>query len=286
MIIILDTNIILRYPKLLGVQNPEYSLVVTSEVLDELNESAKKVRIEEDFFTLIKMAEKVGNISIFNSDLPEVLNYEEKLKHVFGKVDKSLITTALFFKAQQSKKVKIATLDREVQNVARNNSIDIITNDELKQLFIEDIEQSKPLSKNIQKFEKSQRNGYWISLVSAVLATFVAVRGYDNIRTVVSTINIWGTVLLFIIIGVALFILREKQRLGYGIFEFLIGVTAIVLLFEPSKFEYNRIIFNMDFSVKLIGGLYIMVRGQDNIVKALKNKKLGIILREKFGIGE
>lgn len=285
MVIILDTNIVLRYPKILGIRVPKTSLVITSGVIEELNETTKKVNIEEGFFMLIDMAEKGGNISIFNSDLPEVLVYEEKIKNVFGKVDKSLISTALFFK-NQGEKVKIATLDREVQNVARINSIDIITNEELKQLFSDDIEQTKPLSEDIKKFENSQRTSSLLSVLTGSLVTAIAIKGYDNLPIIISTINIWGTILLIIFLGILLFVLREKQRLSYGVFEFLIGITAIILLFEPSNFNFESIEFNMDFSVKLLGGLYIMVRGQDNIVKSLKNKKLGLILKDKFGIGD
>jgi hypothetical protein len=36
--------------------------------------------------------------------------------------------------------------------------------------------------------------------------------------------------------------------------------------------------------LKLLGGLYIMVRGQENVLKAIKNKKLGLWLKDIIGI--
>ena len=41
----------------------------------------------------------------------------------------------------------------------------------------------------------------------------------------------------------------------------------------------------MDFSIKYLGGLYIMVRGQDNIVKGLAKTRTGEILKYKYKIG-
>lgn len=68
-------------------------------------------------------------------------------------------------------------------------------------------------------------------------------------------------------------------------FEFLVGVVAIIALFSPNEFDFKAINFNLDFNIKLVGGLYIMVRGQDNIVKSQKDKKFGLWLKDKYGIG-
>ncbi len=68
-------------------------------------------------------------------------------------------------------------------------------------------------------------------------------------------------------------------------FEFIIGVLAIIVIFSSNNFDFSKVTFNLDFNIKLLGGLYIMVRGQDNIVRAIKDTKYGLYLKDKFGIG-
>lgn len=67
-------------------------------------------------------------------------------------------------------------------------------------------------------------------------------------------------------------------------FEFAIGFAKIVITLVPANFDY-KILANLDTDINLLGGLYIMVRGQDNIVKALKWSKFGVYLNEKLQLG-
>ncbi|GAB3956907.1 hypothetical protein GCM10028805_48100 [Spirosoma harenae] len=84
------------------------------------------------------------------------------------------------------------------------------------------------------------------------------------------------------IASLVLYFIREKYRSGYGIFEFLVGLI-ISFLVNPSSPE---IITDPNLSLKILGGLYIMVRGLDNIVKGLEGRKQGIWLKENWGIGK
>lgn len=284
MILILDTNIILRYPKLLGLNIPKTKLVITSEVLEELNENSQIAKIEDSFFELLNTAIKSGNISIFDSE-SETIIHDPNFSSTYGKVDNSLFIAAFFYKHTSKDKVKIASLDREVQKIAKDNSFEIYNIHEIRDLISQN-SKNQPLLQKIIKFEKNQTLQIWLSIISSSVATLIATKSYENISSIIATINVWGTIILILFFGILLFVLREKQRLGYGLFEFLIGAVGIILLFEPTKFNYDNMVFDMDFGIKLLGGLYIMVRGQDNIVKSLKNKKLGIMLKEKYGIGE
>lgn len=118
----------------------------------------------------------------------------------------------------------------------------------------------------------------WFSVLSAgqYIVTFYAV--------IVKSHNVWGTVVVSVCLGIALYIIREKQRMLYGGIEFICGVLAIYSIFQESKFELGEIPYTLEFSVKIAGGLYIMVRGQDNMVKALKGTKAGNWLAKR-GIG-
>jgi len=100
----------------------------------------------------------------------------------------------------------------------------------------------------------------------------------------VQTLPIWGTTILILLLGISLFVFREKQKVSYGITEFILGaITAIYYL--PFWSDYSQIVEHSDTSLKIAGGLYIMVRGQDNIIKGLQGTKLGLQIKTLTGVG-
>lgn len=141
------------------------------------------------------------------------------------------------------------------------------------------------LNSKIATFEKKNLRYYITGIFTGILASVFASVIFANLQLIFSTINVWGTIILILLAGVGLFIYREKQKLSYGIFEVAVGIIAIISLFVPVDFNYKELTFDLNFNLKLIGGLYIMVRGQDNVLKSIKNKKLGLWIKDKIGIG-
>lgn len=73
--------------------------------------------------------------------------------------------------------------------------------------------------------------------------------------------------------GTALYAWRERWRLSYGISELLVGVTASYKVFADQNI-LERFVDQVAY-LQLIAGLYIMVRGFDNIAKGLEPTPLG-----------
>lgn len=138
---------------------------------------------------------------------------------------------------------------------------------------------------NIVTFERKQNISLLLGIFIGIGIATLAFVIYFNLATIIGALNIWGTITAILFCGIILFILRERQRLIYGVAEFLIGAISIIILFTAKDFEYDKMNFDIDFFLKLLAGLYIMVRGQDNIVKHQKNTKFGIWLMQ-YGIGK
>jgi hypothetical protein len=90
-----------------------------------------------------------------------------------------------------------------------------------------------------------RRNGY-ISSYS---------RPLGNIQLIIKSINIWGTVIIILLLGIALYLFRARYRLAYGIFEVIVGVLVAIFVFGP-KFDYSNLQIFAFFQI--LGGLYIM----------------------------
>jgi rRNA maturation endonuclease Nob1 len=288
--IILDTNVILRQPKILGLKIPNVSLLIPLPIIEELNSRAYLRGAPSDKrIDLIQRAHEDGSISIVNTDTDPYRQLIKKFEATnLSKPDLAILSLAIDFK-MKGKDVKIASTDKEIIKFAASNGIKILDDSEIENL-IQDFtghknQSSSKLKQEIVSYEKNEKKSFSLGVVLGIIITSIAYLAFNNIGRIVATINIWGTVSLILILGFCLFIFREKKRLSYGVVEFLVGALAIIILFQPDNFDYSKVDFNFEFGLKVLAGLYIMVRGQDNIVKALKDTKIGLYLKEKFNIG-
>jgi rRNA-processing protein FCF1 len=309
--IILDTNIIIAYPKLLGLSIKGVKFVIPIDVITELTGKSGENNSRAE---LIQKAVTQGTISIIDHTLPGFAKYYEP---AIGDTDSSIIAIALNY-ITNGLSAKIATFDKKLSRTAIENHIEILSKDELekfiqkfenpekksfKKIFLEvlwDLTETMfpiiPILKSllvdlkdveipsiqgkILFFERKENVNLIAGIIIGIVFTLLSVLIYLKLNVIISTINIWGTIIATLIFGVILFVVRERQRLGYGIFEFLVGVISIIILFYSDDFDYSKINFTTDVYLKIAAGLYIMVRGQDNIVKAIKDTRLGLTLRK------
>lgn len=134
--IILDTNIIILYPKILGLQIPEIHFIVPIDVISELNSRAtQKGKSFDDRVDLIEKSASEGTVSILNTDLPGFKRYFDLVNYnrIAG-ADYSLIAVALNFQ-ERGEIVKIATLDKEVQNIAGKHNLEVLNKEEIENLI-------------------------------------------------------------------------------------------------------------------------------------------------------
>ena len=289
--IILDTNIILRHPKVLGLEIPDTTFLIPSDVIEELNiRAGQRGVLFDQRMDLIRKASDQGTISIIyleDSILKKYINIFRS--HNISGADLAIVALAIESKNSKDN-VKIATSDREISKIAANPiyKIDILSDVDMANLlagFKEPTINNDTIQNKISNYEKKEKINFGMGILTGLLVAIVVNVAFNNIQRIILSINIWGTIVAAPILGVALFVFREKRRLSYGVSEFVVGILGIFSLFQSTDFDYSKINFNLDFSIKLIGGLYIMVRGQDNIVKAIKDNKFGLYLKDKFGIG-
>ena len=100
-----------------------------------------------------------------------------------------------------------------------------------------------------------------------MIVNFIGLLANQNIDKIIETVNIWGTVFLVILSAFFLYFLRGRMRLSYGITEFLFGIIVSVRTFYPD-FDLKNLKSIIIFQI--VAGLYIMIRGLDNIGKGLK----------------
>ena len=81
-------------------------------------------------------------------------------------------------------------------------------------------------------------------------------------------------IVITIVLGIAFYIMRCRWQLGYGVFEVLVSLVVISLTFYPQTnylllAEFSWQGWFLSKSVGVLAGIYVMVRGLDNVEKGL-----------------
>ena len=117
--------------------------------------------------------------------------------------------------------------------------------------------------------------GFGIALAATAVATLVVL----NHQLIFHTAPAWIAPIVILLVGLLFFWWREHGRLSYGLFEAMAGLLiasqSIVTLPAPYELSTAK-------SIQLLGGLYVMVRGLDNIDRGIDDTRLGVWWKRLF----
>ena len=155
-----------------------------------------------------------------------------------------------------------------------------ITLDELRNELSEEATLNPDIATDAKALMSSQARYLFRGFLGGVLITLFLVIAWFNIQLIVSTLRVWGTVALVVISGIFLYWLRGRFRLPYGITEICVGVLMATKVFYPS-FDYGQI--QPSELLQILAGVYIMVRGLDNLGKALRGTRVASLWQNFSG---
>lgn len=176
--------------------------------------------------------------------------------------------------------VAIASDDLQILKVARQYEIKTFNMKELETLFERDVEINERIKKLVDSLLTKQNKRLLFGIVVGVAASFSANFIWSNFGKIISTFTTWGTLVGILSLGICIYAVRGRYRLPYGVFEFFFGFITALRVIWP-HFNYSE--FKAIDFLQIIAGLYIMVRGQDNIGRALKRTKFGAKWRKYSG---
>ena len=280
--ILLDTRIIIEYPNLLGIESLEYVFVTTDNVIEEIRNSGNPLNISyNERLRLIENAVQFGSIKLVSTNIGPI----EEIRYSITSIrldwkDKGLISYILH-KRNLKEEVYLATTDKMLLKFAPSFNIKILAKDELDNLLITTSKRSESYNtdsiyEQIEDFESKEnsriRNGFFVGFVLSLIAFLI----YRNIQLIILSAGIWITISSMILLSFILYIVREKWRLPYGFLEFSVGVFSVWAVFFQSNFHYKAVLFDTNFYIRIIGGIYIMVRGIDNMMIATKDTNFAL----------
>ncbi|EFX6554560.1 twitching motility protein PilT [Shigella flexneri] len=275
---IIDTNVLLQHPEILS-RAGNRKLVIPRAVMHELSYRGKSNKWSDitDLVAssipagvlIVEAPEKIKN-DIFQSD--------RNAQRLTG-ADFDIARIAISYAERQGEEVPcVVTNDRALSYFLASRNITSMTGiefiNESKGDFL-----NKEIEEKAEKAVSSQKRYLKASFVLGGLASLVANIVYSNMEVLVSTITVWGTMMGLPVLGLILFWYRENFRLSYGVFECCIGVIMSYYVLFPT-FDYSSL--GVKEGIQILGGLYAMVRGLDNIGKGVIGTRLETLWLKVF----
>lgn len=267
---ILDSNVLIRYPQVLSRAKTRL-IVIPRAVLDELSQR-RPHGVGSDIADLVAASASLG-VQIV--DTPEKPPYEIARSTGFfkklGGADFDLAGIAIAYAEKHGIDAPcVVTDDKALMAFLSTQNIQSISGSDFLELSKGD-SINEAIQTGAEKVVYLQRRHVAASFILGGLAAGIGNVIYTNFALLVSTITVWGTMLGLPALGFALFFYRQRFRLSYGIFEFFIGTVMSCYTLFPN-FNYERL--GVAESIQILGGLYVMVRGLDNIGKGLEGTRL------------
>lgn len=269
--IVLDSDIIVNHPEILSYSREGTKLIVPDVVLEEiLNFQSTSGR---QLGALLQNAQE-QNIIFFSG----TISPKEKLQGTVL-VNFSDYTIAGYAKylQEQGNDVVLATEEKKLITFARSNGIQTFDWSALIAHLSTNSRKVESIENQAERIESKARWSILVNIVIAILLLLLFIwfiRKYGDSLT--SFANLFWVAFL-VLIGFALFEVRQKRRQLYGFVEIGFGILTIAVCFYPSI-----ILANWDFYLKIVAGLYVIVRGLDNVQIGSDKKSLGTIIKKLF----
>jgi len=248
--------------------SPNIRFLIPKAVLRELSGRSDKFRSRQFFHILGRHGDKY-------TLLP---NPEGWPQHKGGDegVDMLVLKTAIDHSiSHPDSRVVLATDDSDFTTAKLNlgGNFDIVNGNKLRSFIRSNSEttSSKANPKGLEKSPEGQSYTLWnrLRLWGSFIIAGAFGWGANRLFALASqadpaTLRLIPTCLAAAIGGPLLFMLRSRFHLAYGLIEVTVGyIAAAYAIFSPSKSDNTTLTI-----LQLLGGLYIIVRGMDNIEKA------------------
>lgn len=275
---IIDTSVLFQHPQILS-RAGNRKLVIPRAVMEELSHRGKGSKWA-DIAELVASSIPTG---VKIADAPEKLENDliqsDRNAQRLSGADFDIARIAIAYAEEQGIDTPcVVTNDKALAYFLSSRNIKSITGSE----FIGESKGdslNKDIEDKAEKVVSSQRSYIFTSFVLGVLASAAGNIIYSNIELLVSTITVWGTMVGLPILGLALFWYRENFRLSYGSFEFCVGLIMSYYVFFPT-FSYSGL--GVIEGIQILGGLYVMVRGLDNVGKGVSGTRLETLWAKLF----
>lgn len=258
MLYILDTGAIIQRPEILA-HAAAGDLLIPQATVDDIRDREKR-GLRADLEHLLDQAIAAGAV-------------------VAPPADGGIAELALNLAAENgAENVRVVTTDRRLVRLLASKGVTSIGGSDLLSA-----QATAPSDAGLEQAAKrivsTQHHNLASGVAIALAGTAMAIVVVRNHQLIFHTAPDWIVPIALLLAGLLFFWWRERDRLSYGLFEVMIGLLissqSIVTLPAPAELSTAK-------SIQLVGGLYVMVRGLDNIDRSVEDTRFGGWWRRLF----
>ncbi len=244
----------------------------------EIEARSKRAGGRQRLLPLIEAAAQNG-ILIFD-DVDVVKSLGTSLADRLGYADSSLLASALRVKAGGDSPA-IVTSDRDVIVAAMAAGLEALTpTDAWNELESAPATADAPLAQRTDQAVIESKSHSRLLVLGGVLIGLSSVLLLDHIDYIIATVPVWGTISGLVAISILLYWVRGRMRLHYGITELFVGLAAG---WYAVRTPADSARFSAVLLIQVLGPVYVMVRGLDNIGKGVQTTRYGDKWAQLFG---
>lgn len=263
-IYVLDSSAITSKPEVLNRAGAT-SLVVPEAVLSEM-QGRRNGLWSGRLGSLLSQAIKAG-LGVIPNPMPVAGDFapQDRDARMLSGADLDIARVALAF-ASEGKRVGVVTLDSVLRRYLEARSVSTFSPEEFLEKTSVAEKGNEELKAAVEQLSNDQVSYLVRNVSAAVLAMLVFAVFWFFREPLLNTLNIWSTVIGLLVLGVAFYSFRQRQRLAYGLCEVAFGWFGAAIAFWPT-FNYQSV--GVTGAIQIFGGLYVIVRGLDNIGKCV-----------------
>lgn len=265
---ILATSALLGNPVMLA-HSSKRRLVIPSAVKLEISSRLRGQGGQD----ILKVIDSVKNVEIV--DAPAIDSQNKGVWNL-GNADAAVARIAVERSGSDKRKVVVVTQNVELQRLLKGFGIASQTSREVLKEWSADL-LDKGTQKSVKAFASKQLALVLASGAGGIVVAALAIFAFHFRSYFIATFTVGGSVFLFCSLSFILFWFRQKHRIPYGIAEWIVGavMTIYALYFTTSSGMVVQ-------GIQILGGLYAMVRGLDNLGKGLQRTKFGELWEKCF----
>ncbi|MGF6440114.1 PIN domain-containing protein [Paraburkholderia youngii] len=283
---VLDGNVFLSRPEVIAAIETDAQVYVPEIVIHEMTTIIQSGRISRfKVGQVVGLAERHGGFR-FERPLPEQYTetYQDALLSALRSgltriEDEVAVIATVLSREHGLAAVTVVTESPRLESFLRSNGISSLRVREF--LKANSALVSRELFGRYLRLSRQMFARTLLSIFGGVLVSIFLAMLFTQRARLFSTFPVWGTLTIFPITGIFFYWFRERYRLIYGAAETGVGLLtmygATFVTFDFASISYEH-------PGQILGGLYIMVRGLDNLAKGLKGTRLEPIWNRFFPV--
>ncbi len=254
-------------PFLLTILDTRVKVLIARSWYERLIDATERSVIHKSIHTLLLEAKTKGSLVVVDMDssllreIPE--DVQEHLKSVQSRIGverASTVVLASWVKSvHREDEVYVTTTDGDVIDESTKCQILTYLPFGADKIAAEGTLRDAELKSLAGKFH---RLTHLVTLAFPIIAGLLAWSLKPIFTWALSSINVWGIIVGIVIVSIVMYWFRSRQRLAYGSSEFVFGVVLAIRVFIP---DFDIRDLQTASILQLLGSVYVMVRGLDNI---------------------